>query len=157
MNPKIKPKRPPSVWVAQILVSLIALVFLVIPSLYVDVTASSAHAIFASIVFVIFVFVPITSVIGMAMRKDFGRWFAVGILSLVLIMSILVLPSGPIEKYGEAFTTQPISATISQLVLYGLLLLLIIRMAFSQRVSEFFARTDSPQNSDTSVPIEVDN
>ena len=84
---------------------------------------------------------------GLAKRKKYGRWL--GVLSLMLFWGLLILlklrrPSGPYQYYEYDNPAQLAGAVIVQVVLHGLILLLILRLAFSKRVSEFFRKEVSP-------------
>ena len=84
---------------------------------------------------------------GLAKRKNYGRWL--GVLSLLLFWGLLILlklrrPSGPHQYYEYDNPAQLAGAVIVQVVLHTLILLLILRLSFSKRVSEFFRKEISP-------------
>lgn len=137
-----KPKRPPSVWIAQILLSLIACVFLAFPLLLVVMNVPLSFLFFLSVFFIIFVVLPIFSVVGMAKRKNWGRWIGVGVLSILFILVVLgqlIQPEGPLDYYEYENTTQRISGIVTSVIIFGLFLLLILRLAFAKKVSQFFS------------------
>lgn len=142
MNDPERPKRPPSVWIAQIVLTLFALVFIFLPLLVVgNIPVSLFILVYLFVMFVLLVILPIASVIGMAKRKSWGRWIGVGVLSFVFLISAIsqiLRPEGPVQRYEYSNTTQMISGVTAQVVLTGLFLLLILRLAFAKRVSRFF-------------------
>ena len=142
MSVQEKPKRPPSVWVAQILLSLIALAFLLFPLVMVlSVPANLTFLISILLMMFVFVVLPTASVVAIGFRRNFGRWLAVGIFSFILLMLIIsqfVQPSGPVQRWEYSNDVQRTSAFVTGLLFYGSVLFLIFRLAFSKRVSQFF-------------------
>jgi hypothetical protein len=142
-----KPKRPPSVWISQILVFLFGVLILAMTfSMFVMLSRGSASSIPIGIYLVLglYVLVGILFFIafwGLTTRKRFGRWLAVGLLSLMLILMTVgqvVRPSGPMEYAEYENNTQRISGTITQIVIGGLFLFLIFRLGFGKPASNFF-------------------
>ncbi|HMO81151.1 MAG TPA: hypothetical protein PKD24_10200 [Pyrinomonadaceae bacterium] len=78
---------------------------------------------------------------GMARRKSYGRWMCIGVLSLVLFFSVMGTinrPKGPFEYYEYENSTQAAAGLQAQIALTGSLLALILVLAFSNRVKDFF-------------------
>jgi len=136
-----KLKRPPSVWIAQILLSVLALVFLLVPLLLVVANVPESFVLIYIFVLLVFVAVPIASVVGMAKRKDWGRWLAVVFLTFFVVSMYLIswLSSAPVSYEGWA---QYAARRAAFLITIGLLLILVLRLAFAERVSQFFSKTE---------------
>ena len=102
---------------------------------------------------IVVVGISITACWGMANRKSYGRWLAVVVISLIILVSIFgqfVRPSDPSVESRNSM------AEIVQIAIYCLynvlLLLLILWLALSDKVAAFFARAEEPLLSSQSPP-----
>jgi len=59
----------------------------------------------------------------------------------VLILSKVIRPSGPYQYYDYDNNAQLAGAIMVQVLLHGLLLMLILRLAFSKKIGEFFVKS----------------
>lgn len=147
-----KPKRPPSVWISQVLVLLFGLFILVITlSLTVTVARSSVVIPIAFLVLGLYGLVGVLFLIafwGLTKRKKFSRWLTVVLFSLTLLLLVagqVFRPEGPMEYAEYANDTQRISGTITQVVIGLLFVFLIFRLGFGKPASNFFnPRDDAP-------------
>lgn len=144
-----KTKRPVSIWISQILLIIFILLFLVASLIsLINVFNSSATVplnIFGIIVYFLIAFSLILlffiSFWGLAKRKTYGRWL--GLTSLLLIWTFIILgqlfrPKGPLEYYQYDNNTQLVAGYITQIILHGLILFLILHVAFAKKVTAFF-------------------
>lgn len=126
------PKRPASVWIAQILMGLITLIYAGIAgmivlnigpllSLAAIITISVALAVSA---------IALVAFIGMARRKSYGRWTAIGLLALILLSGSIQVFIGSGNLLGQLIPA----------LLFGWLAFVLIR---SEAVSRFFAKPES--------------
>jgi hypothetical protein len=148
MNTKLK--RPPSVWLAQALLMIFAVVFIF--SLLLNIAFGLRRAGGIPIIAVLMlcavnlglVMLFLTSFWGLARRKNYGRWLGVGSLSLIWILMLLgqvFRPQGPFPYYEYTNTTQVVAAAVATVCFNGLFLLLIFRLAFAKSVTDFFRPT----------------
>ncbi|HKO45892.1 MAG TPA: hypothetical protein VJU84_21625 [Pyrinomonadaceae bacterium] len=147
-------KRPPIIWLTQSLLILFAL--LLLSAFVLNVVVLLTHwGNELSIVRIMIVYAVWLSIVvllavafwGLAKRKNYGRWL--GVLSLLFFWGLIILiklrrPSGPYQYYEYDNPAQLAGAVIIQVVLHGLILLLILRLAFSKSVREFFRKEASP-------------
>jgi hypothetical protein len=144
-----KIKRPVSVWVAQILLGLFALLFLSGVAMLLVVGIQSEIPLVILLVMaameLFFVALCVAAIWAMAKRRPFGRWLGVAILSLMFILvtlSQLRQASGPFERYEYSNSTQMMSGVLAQIFLTSLILLLALWVAFSKKVSAFFSQAN---------------
>lgn len=138
-------RRPISVWIAQIVLLIFAVMFIVILVVSLAAPANAGIPIAGMLIAIaINLFLSslcLASFVGMARRKRYGRWIGVTVLSLFLISVILgslQRPAGPYSYYEYSNATQRIAGIATEIVLTGLFLLLILRLAFAKRVTAFF-------------------
>ena len=143
-------KRPPTIWLTQSLLILFAL--LLLSAFLLNVAVLLTHlGNELSIVRILIVYAIWLSIVlllavafwGLAKRKNYGRWL--GVLSLLFFWGLIILiklrrPSGPYQYYEYDNPAQLAGAIIIQVVLHGLILLLILRLSFSKRVTDFFRK-----------------
>ena len=145
-------KRPVSVWIAQILIlisglpfSFIALLSVLSDSIFLKQAGPTAFSLFAVVLFAILklalVSVYIFAFWGLAKRKEYGRWLA--IIWLVLIIGLSVVgqifrTSGPMEYYKYENSAQLLGGFLASALIYGLLGLLLYKLAFCSNVKAFF-------------------
>jgi len=143
-----KPKRPPAVWLTQILLAFSALfIFLMVLLNLANRLRSGKPFPVAGVMLLCLVVIAIevfflTSFWALAKRKSYGRWLGVVFLLAfwgLVLMSQLVRPSGPHQYYEYKNTAELVGAAFGAICLNGLLLLLILRLAFARKVTEFFA------------------
>jgi len=151
-----KPKRPPAVWLTQILLALSALLIFVGVLLNLTHRLRSeepfpvAGLIFLCLVVTVIGVFHLTTFWGLAKRKSYGRWLGVIFLLLfwgLVLMGQLFRPSGPYQYYEYENDAQLVGGVIAAVCINGLLLLLILRLAFSRKVKDFFAPLDSEVSS----------
>jgi len=147
-------KRPLSVWIAQIL--LVVFVLLLLFTLLMDIAMVLTHLnetsvlipalVFFALMFAILVLFA-ASFFGMLKARAYGRWL--GVSSIVLVWAFILLaqlrrPSGPFSYYEYDNRAQVVGAIFAQLLIHGLFLTLIFRLAFARKVGAFF-RGDATQ------------
>jgi len=134
MNTPEKLKRPLSVWIAQILLLLVAsLVLLFQLVVVINVPQSAGSAIEYLMFMVLFVVIPVTAFVGTAKRKSWGRWLCVGFFSfLLLLIGLFQVTEGNGPIMRDEYTTG--------IVLLALFLSLILRLVFAKNISRFFSK-----------------
>ena len=155
-----KPKRPASVWIAQILLAIFILIFLLplVMVLLLPVGTGSISIIGIAIMMLLYFGVTtllIASFWGMACRRPYGRWLGLAELSLLFVFSILgqmMTPPGPVPYAEYENTTQAIAGTVTQLVMCGLFLFVLVHLAFAKSVTAFFSYRTDARLPDTSLP-----
>ena len=151
-----KTKRPPSVWLTQILLMIFALLWLAIVALNLarlpSAVAGGAPILRPVIVFSIiicFVSLLLISFWGLLKRRMYGKWL--GLTSLILIWGLIVYvklfpATGPYKTYEYDNAAQLAGAFLALSVIHALFLVLVLRLAFSKKVHQFFLRkTDDPE------------
>ena len=147
MNEKVK--RPPSVWITQVLLIIFALLFSLIwlNSLRLFAApqskASGGRFLIFTLIMLILLGMLSTAFWGLVKRRVYGRWL--GIVSLIFIWGLLVyiqlFPSkGPYKRYEYDNATQLYAAYLWGALIYALFLILILRLAFSKNIGRFFQR-----------------
>jgi hypothetical protein len=148
MNTKIK--RPLSIWLTQILLMIFALLWLSIvvlnlarlPSQISAGTSVLRPAIVLPII-ICFVLVLLISFWGLMKRKLYGK--RLGLISLILIWGLIVYiklfpATGPYETYEYDNAAQLAGAFLALSVIHAMFLILILQLAFSKKVHQFFLR-----------------
>ena len=146
MNRKVK--RPPSVWITQVIFLLFGLpLSLLLLSFFLQASAGGK---LLSTGFIILVLQMLTLLVilgiafwGLAKRKAYARWL--GVVSLVLVWGLIIvwqvlLEGGSFKHYEFNSTAERAGVVIAQVLIHGLFLLLISRLAFGKRAREFFDR-----------------
>ena len=143
-------KRPPVVWLTQSLLVLFALLFLSVFLLNLVNLLRNRGGDFSVIATIIgysvmvgMVLLLVSAFFGLAKRKMYGKWL--GLLSLILIWALLLFmqwrpPSGPYKRFEYDNPAQVAGAAISQILLHGLFLTLILRLSFAKKVKQFFQK-----------------
>jgi hypothetical protein len=150
-----KLKRPPSVWLTQILLIIFALVFSLTLLLNLALVLKREGEIPLIAVLLLcavnlgVVLLFLTSIWGLAKRRNYGRWL--GVVSLTLIWVLMLLgqlfrPSGPLPYYEFTNTAQLVGAAIATVCINALFLLLILRLAFAKSANDFFRPTEATLN-----------
>ncbi len=147
-------KRPPTIWLTQSLLILFALLllsaFLLNLAVLLTHLADGFSVVRTLIVYALMLGIVVVLGVafwGLAKRKMYGRWL--GLLSLILLWSLLILiklrgASGPYKSYEYDNPAQLAGAIIVQVLVHGLLLTLILRLAFSKSVRAFFRKEIEP-------------
>jgi hypothetical protein len=149
-----KHKRPVSVWIAQIILfvcGLLSLLSLSVTVLWLFGNRGGAG-------FLIFLFPMVFSLAlaalylggfyGMATRRAWGRWTGIAALSLVVIGSLysqVYRVTGPMQYYEYKNGAERFGGFIGGAIVFGLFLWLVLHLAFSKRVTEFFSPFASPE------------
>ncbi len=143
-------KRPPTVWLTQLLLTLFALLFLsIFLSNLVNLLRnlggkySIINTVIGYSLMVGMVVLLVSAFWGLAKRKMYGKWL--GLLSLILIWTLLVFlqlrpPSGPYKRLEYDNSAQLAGGIIFQVSLHALILVLILRLSFSKQVGKFFQK-----------------
>jgi hypothetical protein len=145
-----KVRRPPTVWITQALLIIFLLLFL---SILFDLFLLSSAPLKIPILsvrfisFMLIVFLLLATLIaafwGLAKRKIYGKWL--GLVSLSLIWGLIVytqlFPSkGPYQRHGYDNAAQLAGAFFALSLIHVLFLTLILRLALSKKVNQFFQR-----------------
>ena len=145
-----KLRRPASVWIAQILMIVGALFFLSPLVMLLFLPGGVGIGSIVGFILMIGIFLGMVTLFliafwGMARRRLSGRWLGVGMLSLLVFFSIvgqIVQTSGPLGRWEYENSTQAMAGFMTQLIVLGLLVWLILALAFGKRATAFFAGTD---------------
>ena len=142
-------KRPPTIWLTQILLMIFALLW--ISSLTINLVGvarsgsslSPLRVVLGVSVLSGFVVLLLVAFWGLTKRKPYGKWL--GVLSLTCLWLLVLYiqlrpPAGPYKRYEFNSPAELVGAAISGLVISGLFLVLIFRLAFSKTVNAFFNR-----------------
>ncbi len=146
------PKRPASVWIAQILMVLIAVFYVGLATAIIFKVgpSSPATAIAAIILPLILSAIAFIAFIGMLRRRPYGRWTAVGLLALAVLSGSLQIFWGSNAANGSgSFRAGYSFGQLLPAVLLGWLVFALIK---SDSVSRFFTKPDS--ESDAPPPVE---
>jgi hypothetical protein len=145
--------RPPSVWIAQVILFIFGSIWLVaaVWNIYfavmiaTDITRLMA-SIIPGVIFLAFACFFLLGFWGLTKRKVYGRVIAVLGLSVMLfgsLSSVIFRPSGPMQYYEYQNATQLAGGIFASIVLYGLLALLIGSLAFGKKANAFFSPTET--------------
>lgn len=143
-----KIKRPPSVWITQIL--------LIIPAIVLAMEAFFRFGLFSMTmgknpvgpITVLLYDIGVSAlcfvaVNGMVKRKSFGRWLGVGILSLNCIRSIYAFIQIAMDETFRSKLMNRGTALVIGTITTSLMLFLIYRLAFGPAANAFFAKPGS--------------
>lgn len=147
-------KRPLSVWITQGILFLFGFLFLASlvstsinfgkvwfnPSHEMSILAwlGFAGIIFIQLAIVVFICITFWSLVK---RKQYGRWLGVGCLSLFFLLLLggqLISPDGPFAYKQYENASQLRAGILTTIILYSLFLALIVTLARSKRVTNFF-------------------
>ena len=141
-------KRPLTVWLTQTLLIIFAALCLIALLLNlmmlpggVGRSVSIVRAAVGASITLGFVLLLLAAFWGLAKRKMYGKWL--GLASLVLLWALFAVtqyfpPAGPWKRYEYNSTAQFVGAAIFQACVHALFLVLILRLGFARKVSEFF-------------------
>jgi len=146
------PRRPISIWIAQILIliagvplSIVALFAVLRDVMFIGATQITALTVIGLMLSTIFrlglVALFFFAFWGLARRRKYGRWLSVAIVVLMIIFSIagqVFRPSGPVEYYEYENSAERVGGMFGAAVVYGLLGLLLYHLCFSDSVADFF-------------------
>jgi cytochrome bd-type quinol oxidase subunit 2 len=143
-------RQTPSVWLTQILLIIFALLCLgiivlnlvTLPSRIAEGASILRFVIVFSIIFC-FVFVLLIAFWGLLKRKKYGRWL--GLVSLILIWGLVVYiklfpATGRYKTYEYDNAAQLAGAFLALSLIHALFLIVILRLAFSKKVRQFFLK-----------------
>ena len=152
------PKRPPSVWISQLLLMFYALIMFTViwaAAFSLFYRQAGPGPIFGLLLIVGFMLLLIAAFVGLAKRAVWGRWLAFSVLSLMCLWGVInqfVRVPGPIE-YAEPRTSGEMSGYIAAgLVMFSLFAFLIYRLGFGKAASEFFDPTSTPDGAEYAPP-----
>jgi hypothetical protein len=141
-------KRPPTVWLTQVLLVICSLGLLLVFLVYlVTLLPHLGEALFvldALVGCLIIIGVALLFAIafwGLVKRRTYGRWLSFSLLALqwcLVLVSQLRRASGPYQRYEFDNTAQVVGGVIAKLLIHGLFLTLILRLGFARKVAEFF-------------------
>ena len=150
-------RRPPSVWISQTFLLISALLLLSLPVLsyqsmngvyrhYGVDTETAARIVNQYVIQQLTIVSPFAAVIlwgfwGIARRKPYGRLVgivALSLVSLAIVTSVVVYPYSPVDYYDSTSQIQSVAVIMSKLILTGLILSVVTRLAFAERVVDFF-------------------
>lgn len=142
-----KQKRPVSIWIAQILLAIVVLFMLFSAGLTVLILVGSGSMAALGLLIPIAFSLGLGALFffgfwGMAKRKSYGRWLGVAGLSLCLLFSLIaqLFPvDGPMQRYEYKNGAERFGGFIGGAIMFGLFLWLILHIALSKRVTEFFS------------------
>ncbi|MEO5858673.1 MAG: hypothetical protein ABIR33_06965 [Pyrinomonadaceae bacterium] len=137
-----KSKRPPSVWIAQIILGIYAtgFVLILVWSLYGAITQGGrdVQSLFVGVVTnLTFIAIFISGVLGMANRKPWGRWLGVAGLSMLLVGAAITQTSRQLSGRDEASSIFSFGLIYSILVVIGIAFL-VYKIAAGDAAEEFF-------------------
>lgn len=158
-----KPRRPISVWIAQILLAIFILIFLLPLVLVLLAPVGIGSISIIGMAFMMLLYLGVTALLiasfwGMARRRPYGRWLGLAVLSLMFVFSIfgqIIRPPGPMPYAEYENSTQATAGTVTQIVMIGLFLFLLLHLAFAKSVTAFFSSGTDAQLPDTSQPPPV--
>jgi hypothetical protein len=157
-------RRPVSVWIAQILLVILAVVYLytfakLIIALWIlgaDLINSYWVVVTINAVIILLVLVAFW---GMARRRMYGRWLGVGILSSLFLFSTYAQffrSSGPLQYDEYENATQAAAGFASDVFMGGLVLWLLLTLFFSKKVNVFFQGSYDASSRSSSADLSVD-
>ena len=138
-----KPKRPPSVWISQIILVIYMLIFLgalamtLLGAASINTAAGGAVIILiALLVFGFFIATLAAAFWGLMKRRSWGRWLTVGILSLFVLISV-------VQTFSNVATGGGSSAYRSGQLLGAMIFIvpfayLVFRLATGDAAYDFF-------------------
>ena len=142
-------KRPPAVWITQILLvifSLLVLFTLVFDTAILLTHLNEASSLFPALVAFAIMFIILvlfaSSFWGMLQARTYGRWLGFSSMVLVWIFIAFVQlrrPSGPFKYYEYDNRAQVVGAVFAQLLIHALFLTLILRLAFALKSAQIFS------------------
>ena len=148
MDSKIN--RPPSIWLTQTLLIIFALMWLGIIALNlarlpgrIGENISILRMVIGFSMMFCFVLLLLISFWGLVKRKLYGKWL--GLASLIFTWGVIVYTqlfpvSGPYKRYEYDNAAQLAGAFLCMSLIHALFLILILRLAFSKKVNQFFQR-----------------
>jgi magnesium-transporting ATPase (P-type) len=147
-----KPKRPPSVWISQVILVLysifgtftFAVGLVAISTQTMDPYGEATLYVVGTTVVVTGVLVAafVAAFTGLSKRRPWGRWLTVAIFVVMMMMSLLQALS-PI--FGDASAAFPSSQSFASFAIVILLGLLTYRLAHGEAANAFF---NSPKEQD---------
>jgi hypothetical protein len=138
-----KPKRPISVWIAQMFLLLYATIFLLGVGVYGAVVEELylPDVILAIVTFVFIALLCLIAFVGVAARKGWGRWLSVATFGMLTLLITAFLVDEPPQYQGPDYFLE----WIGDWFLYaGLIwfpcIALFLRLLISSKVKAFFAQ-----------------
>lgn len=139
--------RPVTVTVAQGILLVFAavwfssLVFNLVGIVRIGTNASPLRLISGLFVLICIVTVQVIAFWGLAKRRRYGKWLGVASLSFLWVVLLLIQirpPQGPVARFEYTSTAQKIGGLIGVLAVNGVMLIVILRLAFAKSVDRFF-------------------
>ncbi len=146
------PRRPIVIWIAQIVLVIVGIPFTLVAlftlprdAVYFAQAGISAQSALQFLLLIVlrlgFVALFFFAFWGLLKRRSYGRWMSVAAIGLFTIISIvgqIWRPSGPMEYWEYENETQRTAGVFTQVTIYGLIFFFLYRLAFSEKVSDFF-------------------
>lgn len=149
-----RPKRPISVWIAQILfvffVSIIILAFAIAMMTTQPSERSFVGFLFTATVSLIFIGLFVAAFWAMAARKAYGRWLGVGLLGFMVILANLSTVLFPSDS------DQSMVSIVIRILYSIFLVILILHISLSDKMEVFFNRKVDPSLLDPQPPPSFD-
>ncbi|MBP7377673.1 MAG: hypothetical protein KA956_14470 [Pyrinomonadaceae bacterium] len=142
--------RPISVWIAQILfvffVLMIILGFVIAMMTTQPSERSFGGFLFTATVSVIFIVLFVAAFWAMAVRKAYGRWFGVGLLSFMVIFANLSKVLFPSDS------DQSMVSIVIRVLYSVFLVIVILHISLSDKMEAFFTAKADPSRIDHPPP-----
>ena len=126
-------KRPPSIWITQILIGILVLIFCsnVLQNLRLDLTQSISRQLTGRLIILSLLSFLLFAFWGLVKKRQWGKWM--GIYSLLLIWAMMtysqVVPHNQHYQYNN--DAQRAGAASGMIMMQMGMILLILRLAFS--------------------------
>jgi NADH:ubiquinone oxidoreductase subunit 6 (subunit J) len=142
-------RRPPSVWIAQILLLicaiLIALFFVVLLLSFPSAVQNGqiARIFIGYLISLGLLTIFCTGLWGLFKRKNYGRWLAIILISSVWVFTIfgqIFRTTGPMPYYEYKNENERLGGLLGTVLINGLFLLLLLRLALAKRIRAFFGQ-----------------
>jgi hypothetical protein len=132
-----KPKRPPSVWIAQILllIYLLILVISLASLLAIPKAKTGGMRLVGMAIFLAMLSVLTAAFLGLVFRKSWGRWLAVGLFSVAMLWTAISQFTRETGGGSAAYSSGYILGSLLVMSLFGYL---IYRLAMGDAASDFF-------------------
>ena len=142
-------KRPPSIWITQILIGILVLIFCsnVLRNLRLNLTQSTPRQLLGRMILLSLISFLLFAFWGLVKKRQWGKWL--GICSLLLIWAMMtygqLFPHN--QRYEYNNDAQRVGAASGMIMMQMGMLTLMLRLAFSKKVNRFFQNQSDEVNS----------
>jgi hypothetical protein len=147
-----KPKRPVTVWLAQGLLLIFLLVWLI--SLILDLVGLAKNGSDASVLRLVlgvliiagYGLMLVIAFWGLAKRRMYGKWLSVASLSFIWLLVLYIQirpPQARYQRFEYENSAEVVGAVITAMVISSVFLIVILRLAFAKNVDRFFRHDES--------------